>query len=540
MDGGAARAIDEMIVGRVASITGSEVVVLLDDEAAPGSDTALRAGMLARISAGDTWIFGLVTGVTMPTPSVDPDQSTFVFAELELLGESPKSSPGHGEMKFQRGVSHLPAVGAPVMVATSEDISRVYSLPDKATIRLGGVFHDPSIPACAAPDDLLGKHFAVLGSTGTGKSCATALILHRILEANPNAHVVLLDPHNEYAAAFKDMAELIDVTNLKLPYWLFNLEELSAAVMQIQSPEQDAVAEVSILSELIVAAKRNFVGNDEKAGGQLTVDSPVPYRISDVFKALEDEMGRLDKAESLTPYMRLKGKLSSFKADPRYRFMFPTGLSLRDNMAAILSQLFRVPVDGKPITIIDMSSIPSEVINIVVSVLARLTFDFAFFCDRAMPILLVCEEAHRYIPEQTRLGFEPTKRALSRIAKEGRKYGLSLGIVSQRPSDLAIQALSQCNTVFSMRLTSRTDQEFVRGGMPDWSGGLLDLLPSLLNGEAIALGEGVAVPLRMRFDELPPEKRPRSGTASFTSAWQSDVSDGDFMSDLVSRWRLAR
>jgi DNA helicase HerA-like ATPase len=209
-------------------------------------------------------------------------------------------------------------------------------------------------------------------------------------------------------------------------------------------------------------------------------------------------------------------------------------------MSEILSRLFRIPVDGRPITIMDLSGVPSEILNVVVSVLSRMMFDFAVWSDRAVPLLLVCEEAHRYVPQDTSLGFEPTKQSLSRIAKEGRKYGVSLCLVSQRPSELATGILSQCNTIFALRMSNQKDQDFVRGALSESAMGLMEFLPSLRNAEAIAVGEGVSVPVRLCFDELPEEHRPRSGTASFSTAWQEDDDDKSFIDMVVDRWRRQR
>ena len=169
-----------------------------------------------------------------------------------------------------------------------------------------------------------------------------------------------------------------------------------------------------------------------------------------------------------------------------------------------------------------------------------MTFDFALWSERAVPIMLVCEEAHRYAPQDSKLGFEPTKKALSRIAKEGRKYGVSLCVVSQRPSELATGILSQCNTIFALRMSNQKDQEFVRGALSESAMGLMEFLPSMRNAEAIAVGEGVPVPVRLCFNELPEERRPRSGTAQFSTAWQSDDEDKSFIDTVVERWRRQR
>jgi DNA helicase HerA-like ATPase len=237
--------------------------------------------------------------------------------------------------------------------------------------------------------------------------------------------------------------------------------------------------------------------------------------------------------------MRIKDRFASLQADRRYAFMFP-GLMVRDDMTRILQRIYRVPVDGKPVTIFDTSGVPSEILNVVVSMLCRLTFDFALWSDRAVPILLICEEAHRYAPINDKLGFEPTKRALARIALEGRKYGVSLGLVTQRPSELAPNILSQCNTIFAMRITNSRDQEYLAAAMPETGSGLLQELPALRAAEAIAIGEGVPVPLRIIFDPLPDERRPHSNTARFSDSWDHDNVKAEFVQDVVNRWRRQR
>jgi hypothetical protein len=213
----------------------------------------------------------------------------------------------------------------------------------------------------------------------------------------------------------------------------------------------------------------------------------------------------------------------------------------RDSLAAVIGRLLRIPVSGRPLTIIDLSGVPSEIVDVVVSLLCRLTFDFALWSDRERmpPVLLVCEEAHRYCSRDTRIGFEPTKRALARCAKEGRKYGVSLCVVSQRPSELAVEVLSQCSTIFALRLSNAVDQDFLRGALRESALGLLEFLPALRNSEAVAMGEGVSVPMRLCFDELPEDCRPLSGTASFSAAWADDIGDDTFLASVIARWRRA-
>jgi len=245
----------------------------------------------------------------------------------------------------------------------------------------------------------------------------------------------------------------------------------------------------------------------------------------------------LDKPDGSAPYLRLKARIESLRSDQRLKFMFP-GHVVRDNLSDILARLLRIPVSGKPIAIIDISGLPCEIVDVAVSVLCRMIFDFALWSDRdrLQPILLVCEEAHRYAPQDAERGFQPTREALARIAKEGRKYGISLCLVSQRPSELSTSILAQCNTLFALRMSNERDHEFVRNALPDAAHGLLAALPTLRTQEAIAVGEGLPLPMRLRFHDLPPEYRPRSATAAFSSAWRND-SEAGLVEDTIERWR---
>jgi len=204
-----------------------------------------------------------------------------------------------------------------------------------------------------------------------------------------------------------------------------------------------------------------------------------------------------------------------------------------------LCRLFRIPVNGKPITIIELTGFPSEVTNVVVSVLCRMTFDFGLWSEGYVPITLICEEAHRYVPEDTELGFEPTKRAISRIAKEGRKYGVSLGIVTQRPSELDATILSQCNTVFAMRMTNEKDQAIVKAAISDAATSLMEFIPSMRDREAIAFGEGLALPGRIHFDSLPEHALPKRGAASFSDQWTREITNTEFIESVIARWRAS-
>lgn len=523
-------------IGRVVSVSGSQVIALLEgsDVSAAGARSSLQIGSLVKMRMPETVVFGMVSGLSIPIPAQTAGDPEIRIVELELVGEAVIDAEGRAP-HFQRGVSYCPALGDAVYATNQEDLKHVYARPAVSSARVGTIYQDQSLPAFVAIDDLLGKHFAVLGTTGSGKSCAVAMMLRAILSQHERGHVVLLDLHNEYSHAFSDCAEILGPGRLELPYWLLNFEELKEILVD---RNENREADIAILKDAVIDAKQRFK-SDAQGVNQYSADTPVPYRMSDVLRRIDESLGKLDKPTDSAPYLRLKERITTLQNDKRFAFMFQ-GLTVRDNMVMILSRLFRIPVDGKPITILDLSGVPSEIMNVVISLLCRLTFDFALWAERDVPVLLVCEEAHRYAAQSDDVGFGPTKRALSRIAKEGRKYGVSLCIVSQRPSELAVGILSQCNTIFAMRMSNQKDQEFVRGTLSESAMGLLDSLPSLRTGEAIGVGEGVSVPVRLCFDLLSEGQRPLSGTASFSKAWQSQDHDEYYVAEIVDRWRRQR
>jgi DNA helicase HerA-like ATPase len=534
-------------IGRIVSVTGSKAIVMLEGGHV-GHDNRLREpkqrpemGTLFAIDTTNTAVLAIVSALSVPVPAQREGERELWIAELGLVGELWKGGDGRAA-SFNRGVSVYPALGDRVRIASQQELELAFCGDKMTSVRVGSIRQDPAISAMIRVDELLGKHFAVLGTTGTGKSCTTALILRSILQKNPAAHMVLLDPHNEYATAFGDWGEVVSQRNMQLPYWLLTFEELIEVL--IANP-QDRKAEIEILQELIPMAKSRYGSGRASAQQGLrrssgdmkyTVDTPVPYRISDLTAMIDERMGKLENKKDLSPYRNVKARLEAISLDPRYAFMFGS-LTVYDGMAQILGRIFRVPVNAKPITILELTGLPTEIINVVVSVLCRMTFDFALWSEGQMPVTLVCEEAHRYVPANPNLGFEPCKRAIAKIAKEGRKYGASLCIVTQRPAEIDPTILSQCNTVFALRMSNDRDQEIVKSAIADTGAGLLEFLPALGQREAIAFGDGVSLPVRIRFDELPKHCMPRSSTARFTEKWQKSVGDEGYLEAIVDRWR---
>jgi hypothetical protein len=526
-------------IGRLDSVSGSRVSGLLDGggDAAPAGGVGI--GGLVRVRTPASTVFGAVNNLTTRYPSAS-GEAPRTAVDIDLIGEilDDPGGGGGGGQGFQRGVSFYPSIGAAFAAASAEDVAAVYGRPDGSNVRIGTVHQDADLPAHLRTDDLLGKHFAVLGTTGSGKSCSVALILRAILTQHAAGHVILLDPHNEYGNGFADLAEIVTTADLQLPYWLLTFEEM--VEVMVSKEGVDRQAEIAILKEAIVQTKKAMVG-DDKESGHITVDTPVPFRLGEFRRYIDNAMGRLDKPEGAAPYLRLLARLESLNSDKRFAFMF-SSLVVRDNMVDLLSRMLRIPVAGKPITIIDLSGVPSEIVDVVVSVLCRMVFDFALWSvqEKTVPVLLVCEEAHRYVPERDDQGFRPTKQSISRIAKEGRKYGVSVCLVSQRPSELSASILSQCGTLFALRMGNEQDQDFVRRALPENAHGLLDVLPALRTQEAVVVGEGVAVPMRIRFDVLDEAHQPRSGAAPFSEVWQADTEQQAYIEETVERWRWQR
>ena len=524
-------------IGVVTEVAGAGAQVALDigrlnqcmSDEDPSVALAGQVGSQIKIRIGNAWLLASVRNQRQ-----DRRSGGGILADVDFLGEGTEEKLTGRVRGFRRGVTRFPVPGAKIYPASTADLRQIYSSDGRTSIEIGTVYPTRDIRAGLYVDALLGKHFALLGSTGTGKSTAAALILHRICESAPDGHVVMIDPHGEYAAAFGQGGLILDVSNLQLPYWLMNFEEHCEALLTSSGNERQV--DMDILAKCLLAARSK--NRMAEAMGKITVDSPIPYLLSDLAAELQNEMGRLDKATSSAPYMRIKTKLEELRGDPRYQFMF-SGMLVGDTMAEFIGKIFRMPGEGKPISIIDVSGVPSDITATVVAVLSRLVFDFAIWArdEETRPILLVCEEAHRYVPSEANAEGSSVGNILGRIAKEGRKYGISLGLITQRPSDLAEGVLSQCGTILSMRLNNERDQAFVKAAMPEGARGFLDSIPALRNRECIICGEGVAIPMRVNFDALEDAKRPASEDPSFVELWRRGGGEDEVVERVVRRWR---
>ncbi|MDQ3139428.1 MAG: DUF87 domain-containing protein [Pseudomonadota bacterium] len=524
-------------MGRVIEISGGGASIEMDGRrmrelaADPDPSVAMsgQVGSQIKLVAGKKWILANVRTLKIGDATGD-----MVIAEIDFLGEGDECEKTGKLIDFKRGITGYPIPGDKVYPVAGDDLKQMFAASDRAHIEIGTVYPTKDVRGALYIDAMLGKHFALLGSTGTGKSTSAALIMHRICEMAPEGHIVMIDPHGEYSAAFKGYGELFNVDNLAMPYWLMNFEEHCEVILT--SSGADRQADADILAKCLLAARaKNRVAEGLT---KLTVDSPIPYLMSDLTNAIANEMGLLNKATDTAPYMRLKSKLDELKSDPRYSFMF-SGMLVADTMAGFIGKIFRLPAHGKPISIVDVSGVPSDITSVVVAVLSRLVFDYAIWSRNEVqkPVLLVCEEAHRYVPADKTSSGQAVRKILERIAKEGRKYGISLGLITQRPSDLAEGVLSQCGTIIAMRLNNERDQLFVKAAMPEGARGFLDVIPALRNRECIVCGEGVSIPIRVAFDDLERDRRPASSDPMFSELWKQSGDEDAMIARVVKRWR---
>lgn len=531
-------------IGRVATVNGSHSTVELDDKTAKGEYPTV--GKFMGLISGKAVIIGLITEVGEQLFQATSSTATFrKVARLDLIGEL--RAGDSGAARFQRGVTEYPNIGDDAFMLTETELRIVYGSADADRSHIGDLQQNPNIHVHIDIDQLVSRHFAILGATGVGKSSGVAIILQKILDARPNLRIFLVDPHNEYGRCFGSKANVLNPRNLRLPFWLFNFEETVDAFFGGRPGIEE---EVEILSEVIPLAKgaylqyragaeRTLSKKRESRDAGFTADTPVPYRIEDLINLLDERMGKLENRSRAIVYHKLIGRIQTFRNHPRYAFMFENANIGGDTMAEILGSLFRLPPDGKPMTIMQLAGFPAEVVDSVVSVLCRMAFDFGLWSDGVAPLLFVCEEAHRYAPADKSIGFGPTKRALSRIAKEGRKYGVFLGLVTQRPAEIDATIISQCSTMFCMRLSNDRDQTLIRSAVSDAAANLLSFIPSLGTREVFTFGAGVALPTRMRFQELAADKRPNSEASGNTRSDAGTNMNRDLLTSVIERWRSA-
>nr|WP_250157324.1 ATP-binding protein [Tianweitania aestuarii] len=527
---------DTRILGRIIACDGAQAVIAARaDDADQASHWTV--GRMISVNLGDIRTVGFVYEIATAAPTWETGAENAINVKIELVGEVRDTPAGP---VFNRGITTYPHLGANAHRIRGRDLEALYDLGGRRAISVGTLSQDASIDVSVAIDDCLNRHFAVVGTSGVGKSTAVSLLVRKAVAARPDLRVLIFDPHNEFATAFPGQAHRIDLSSLDLPFWMFRLEELAEVLFRGRAPDTN---EVDLLRELIPQAKQNYRAGAQAGlvrrssdNGGITADTPIPYRIADITRQLDERLGMLD-SKDMRPVLRsLRARIDAAVADPRYRFMFASHL-IEDTLHRAIGSVFRVPHEGKPITCFSMAGMPSEVVNAVCSVLARLAFDLAEGSENKLKILVLCEEAHRYMPSDPALGFAPVRHALSRIAKEGRKYGCYLGVVTQRPGELDATILSQCSTIFAMRLANEHDKAIIRSAISDSSASTLSFLSSMGQREAIAFGEGVATTMRLTFEEQPARLLPGHHNGDDDDTGHSDDVD---LARIIHRLRATQ
>ena len=544
-----------------------------------------QVGSFVRIPQGYHSLYGVISDVGA---TATPEAAKAISApgerwiSVQLVGEIVEAS-------FERGISQYPGINDEVHLVTEEDLSKIYGTDDGGQVVIGRLAAAESIPVQLDLDKLITRHSAVLGSTGSGKSTTVSSLLRSIsggsghAGAFPSARILLLDIHGEYGQPLANVAKIFRVNAhdgsepLYIPYWAMDVLELVEFVFgRLEEKALSPVLEKVLQYKLGAHSLASFGGVDETS---LTSDSPLPFSLKQLwFELIDPEIktwtdkqhtqsartgeGSADKlvaplyplpgAGSSSPFANNSGVLGirrplsllrSRLLDRQYDFMLHpgdwepdlTGQVKKDLPALLESWLGH----EKPITILDLSGIPSAVLTRLVGGILNIVYQALFWGrempdgGRSRPQLIVMEEAHRYLGRE---GANPARDMVQRIVKEGRKFGVGAMVVSQRPSEVDDTILSQCGTFFALRLANSTDRSRVQSALPDNLSGVVDSLPILRTGEAIVIGEAARLPVRCRVTLPPLNERPQSGDPPVSSAWANARTPGDYQR-IVAAWR---
>ena len=563
-----------------------EVVITISDLDLTHDGQRFRVGQLASyvtIPMDSRTLVGLVTSTgRQETLSIDVEPQ--IFMQIQLLGEI-------RDGKFTRGVNEYPIVGDDVWVAARDDFETIFGSFDQLlagskhpqSFALGKFAYNTDFEVKVLGSPFLAKHVAILGNSGSGKSCTTTRILQEMLDLS-ESQVVLFDMHGEYRAAFSDEDGQINANvtylgadDLVVPYWLLKYEEMEALFIDRSNPlntstqisflrtallefKQDAAAELGLTKKLTLDTpiyfslerlkmyaenlnEARYVLNDDRfAFSQLALRSLKPVEQEKLMREQRCQFNR-GNPEGETPHplyfgklLGLIDKLDTMYSDRRYEFL------LRPIEHGLQSPYFRDHLrqagrmePRSNLTIVDLSGIPFEIIDVTVAVLTRVLFDLNFWTPpkQRHPILLVYEEAHNYIPRKSQ-GRDFAKKAVERVAKEGRKYGVSAMVISQRPSELSETVLAQCNSFVVLRISNPDDQEYVSRIVGDHFAGVIQMLPSLRPGEAFVIGDSVLMPMRTLVTI--PSPLPQSSDMDFFKHWSLPATEYD-LDKIIDHWR---
>ena len=574
--------IENLAIGKIVEVDGTHIVAELDAGLTELSRIYAgevypigQFGSIVRVHFGRRIIYAFVGRLRMKaeyeaergfsTPTARDER----VVEADLFGEGEwkfDSANGEPVLKFDRGVANYPLPQQTLYLTPKSELRFIYGHKGDAVIRLGEHVGSGGAPCYADLNELLGKHTAILGSTGAGKSGTVAAIVHSILEKGQEAEyekwrpkIIILDPHNEYGKAFGQHRRLAtDEGTLLLPYWLLSLNE--TVDLLIGTTEFAATSQANIVKNALLQVRKSSAENLQLDSEKLTVDSPVPYELGDPSNLGEfghDSEGELysrglvgaintqrpnnkDKRQH-EDYNKVLRKLDSLIKDERISFMMKSWDGVSDPISDVLTQVMD---PDSQLIVVDLSGVPNEIAGTASAALVRTLFSIKIWQTdeerKLSPVLLVCEEAHRYIPNSGEAQYESAQDAIRRIAKEGRKYGISLFLVSQRPSEVKATVLSQCNSWIVLRTSNESDRNHVRGVLPDSLEGLTKMLSGLRRQKAIFVGQAATLPSRIMMRDLSDSQLPASNDIDFNKGWQSEAMTDTQLSEIATRWRYQR
>jgi len=533
-------------IGSLVEVTGEQFVARLisDDE----GFTSIKDVATDKVRVGQVGSYLLVKQAGVELLSVvDKMWETGSGHTLQrMVNITPVGEFGAGG-NFERGISHFPTTGAEVHLVSAWTLEKVFSEHGQSDYKVGKLSAFESIDVFFDAANFFGRHVAVLGQTGSGKSWSVTSLIQSALSKMPNAHIILMDLHGEYgdkkygnvaASPFpKDLVRCLDARELEIPYWLLSYSEL--VELFVNYDDQNASLQIAFLRSTLIALKTE--ANTGKHVGHITVDSPVYFSLEDLitrFRDANEKTSDFGKKRTAThgKFDQFLVRLESLFNDARYDFMFKPQKRVSTGTLVDLMQDFVGLGDPKAsITVLDLSAVPFDVAPMVTAQIGRLAYEFNFWNPKCQefPIFLVCEEAHEYIPRGDNPRYKEARRSLERIAKNGRKYGVGLCIISQRPHELSETVLAQCGTFVCLRISNPDDQEYVRALVPDTARGTFAALSSLARGEVIVMGDAVPMPVRLRINM--PSPPPNSQDIDYGQKWREETSDIS-VEDLVNRW----
>jgi DNA helicase HerA-like ATPase len=534
----------ELQFGAVREVDGASVTIVADELSRrhSGVEYAVELGSFVLIASPQSDLIATVSAIRMQEVV---EKGTALERKIVICTLVGFLRDG---VKFERGIERYPTVGSEAFLMTAGALDSMF-IPTDQTLEIGERCQRGGGKEQILIDKMFGRHTAVLGTSGAGKSWTVASVLQAAMGRLAHTRIVFLDLHDEYRSAFPEVFQRlgrkvrhISSSALRIPHWCLNAEELEALFVSRESTAANQSAQFkSIIKELRESAGKAA----GLVGASISVDTPVFFSFPELLKRIQDlneEMVQGSKAgsEKQGPWFgKLSNLLMRMEArfeDPRYQFLFGDTAAPGTPFEEVLSNL--LGADGiAQMTIIDLSGLPSEILSVIVGVLGRLAFEYKYWDTdpNLLPLTLVLEEAHNYLPRSNDAQDRVCIDRIERIAKEGRKYGINMFVVSQRPSEVSETVLSQCGNFVVLRLTNPADQSYVRRLLPDFLAVAVDMLPYLRTGEAVLSGEAVEVPTRVRITT--PDPTPRSNDVKYREGWSAGLPAGYTPKTVVQRWR---